>query len=75
MGKPSGIGAARKLVNIRRDNKWADKAYRKKRNGALFKVNNYSLSVLLGIHRNRVMRWSSWVGRSSYRYDDTPFHH
>eukprot|EP00933_Yihiella_yeosuensis_P053057 TRINITY_DN51221_c0_g1_i1.p1 TRINITY_DN51221_c0_g1~~TRINITY_DN51221_c0_g1_i1.p1 ORF type:complete len:142 (-),score=23.55 TRINITY_DN51221_c0_g1_i1:82-507(-) len=37
MGKPSGIGAARKLVNIRRENKWALKSYRKKMNGALFK--------------------------------------
>jgi hypothetical protein len=40
MGKPSGIGAARKLVNIRRENKWALKSYRKKMNGALFKVHN-----------------------------------
>ena len=38
MAKPQGIGAARKLKNIRRNKKWSDKAYKKVKNGALFKV-------------------------------------
>jgi small subunit ribosomal protein S23e len=38
MAKPQGIGAARKLKNIRRLHKWQDKDYKKVSNGAIFKA-------------------------------------
>mmetsp|Transcript_9535 Transcript_9535/g.10785 ORF Transcript_9535/g.10785 Transcript_9535/m.10785 type:complete len:144 (-) Transcript_9535:55-486(-) len=41
MGKPSGIRAGRKLANSRRENKWADKGYKKKHLGTEFKSNPF----------------------------------
>lgn len=37
MGKPSGLNAARKLQNHRRDNRWADLSYKKRHLGTVFK--------------------------------------
>eukprot|EP00011_Vannellida_sp_DIVA3-517-6-12_P004228 CAMPEP_0114611284 /NCGR_PEP_ID=MMETSP0168-20121206/4032_1 /TAXON_ID=95228 ORGANISM="Vannella sp., Strain DIVA3 517/6/12" /NCGR_SAMPLE_ID=MMETSP0168 /ASSEMBLY_ACC=CAM_ASM_000044 /LENGTH=78 /DNA_ID=CAMNT_0001822243 /DNA_START=241 /DNA_END=474 /DNA_ORIENTATION=+ len=39
--KPSGIRAGRKLRNSRRENKWADKGYKKKHLGTEFKSNPF----------------------------------
>lgn len=38
MGKPKGLGAGRKLRDVRREQKWADKDYRKKNSGSIYKV-------------------------------------
>jgi len=39
MGKPSGIRTARKLANIRREQRWNDKAYNKAHLGTSLKAN------------------------------------
>jgi len=41
MGGPSGHGAARKLGNIRRANKWHDKQYKKAHLGTALKANPF----------------------------------
>merc|ERR1712108_60755 len=41
MGKPSGIKTARKHVTTRRDNKWADKDYKKAHLGTRWKANPF----------------------------------
>ncbi len=38
MGKPSGLGAGRKLANTRREQQWADKSYRRANSGSVYKV-------------------------------------
>ena len=37
MSKPRGLNTARKLKTTRRDNKWADKAYKKRALGNFYK--------------------------------------
>mmetsp|Transcript_14928 Transcript_14928/g.20840 ORF Transcript_14928/g.20840 Transcript_14928/m.20840 type:complete len:144 (-) Transcript_14928:59-490(-) len=41
MGKPRGIRSARKLRNDRRDNRWADKTYKKAHLGTWLKANPF----------------------------------
>ena len=40
-GKPRGINAARKLRTVRRENRWAQKAYKKAHLGTQFKCNPF----------------------------------
>ena len=40
-GKPRGINAARKLRTVRRQNRWAQKAYKKAHLGTQFKCNPF----------------------------------
>ena len=41
MGKPRGIRTARKLVNRRRSQRWADKDYKKANLGSVYKCNPF----------------------------------
>lgn len=41
MGKPSGLKTARKHVNHRRDQRWADKDYKKAHLGTRWKANPF----------------------------------
>jgi len=41
-GKPRGIRAARQLRIRRRDNRWADKNYKKAHSGSVFKANPFA---------------------------------
>lgn len=40
-GKPRGINAARKLRTVRRENRWANKSYKKAHLGTQFKCNPF----------------------------------
>lgn len=41
VGKPRGLGTGRKLRNHRREQKWHDKAYKKKHLGTALKANPF----------------------------------
>jgi small subunit ribosomal protein S23e len=41
IGQPSGLNAARKLRNTRREQRWADKQYKKRALGTAFRSNPF----------------------------------
>mmetsp|Transcript_84415 Transcript_84415/g.168558 ORF Transcript_84415/g.168558 Transcript_84415/m.168558 type:complete len:92 (+) Transcript_84415:40-315(+) len=78
-GKPRGINAARKLRTVRRQNRWAQKAYKKAHLGTQFKCNPFGGSshckgiVLEKMCANARARSPSWaLATAALRGDCTP---